>query len=188
LEIRERPWQRLRQSVSGDDDRPNDSWRLVEDPSQANPDDEPDTEWEYIAEHSGPEGLTFVFGGARRAQHVRRGILVPTDSAGTHKQLRRQYQLWRALRNNRELLRALTYPRDRPGMQQVPLVEDGSFKDLDSSKQDALHALSRGRGLSLVQGPPGVGKTLLVSEFARQITNAQRGWRVLFSAQSHSAI
>jgi hypothetical protein len=187
LKLGDRPGERLRQSVAGDDDRPSDSWRLVEDPSQANAEDEPDTEWEFIAEHTDEKGTTFVFGGARAPQAVRRGILVPSDSAGTHKQLRRQYQLWRTLRDDRELLRAITHARDRPGTQQVPLVEGEGFKDLDTSKQDALRVLARGLGLSLVQGPPGVGKTLLVSEFARQITQARRGWRVLFSAQSHSA-
>jgi hypothetical protein len=159
----------------------------VEDPSQANPEDEPSTEWEFIAEHSDANGLTFVFGGARAPQRVCRAILVAADSAGTHKQLRRQYQLWRTLREDRELLEVITSTGNAEAVQPVALLEDGEFQRLDASKRDVLRKLARGEALSLIQGPPGVGKTRLVSEFARQIARMGRGRRVLFSAQSHSA-
>jgi hypothetical protein len=187
LKVRDPPAERLRQSAGGKEDRPSDGWRLMEDPSQAGPEDAPDTEWEFVGERSDAKGHTFVFGGTRAAQRVRRAILVPADSAGTHKQLRRQYQLWRALREDRELLEVITSDGDADVVQPVPVIEDDDFQALDPSKQDVLRNLARGEPLSLIQGPPGVGKTRLVSELARQIARAGRGQRVLFSAQSHSA-
>lgn len=187
LKIHDGPGERLRRAVAAKGDRPVDSWRLVEDPSDSGPDDEPDTEWEFLREYMSEAGITLVFGGVRAAPPLRRAVLVPSDTAGTHKQLHRQTQLWRELRDCRELLRAIANGRDTPGIQQVPLIEDIHFKDLDAAKKGALRLLARGRGLTLIQGPPGVGKTHLVAEFARQVAQAHRKWRVLFSAQSHSA-
>jgi hypothetical protein len=188
LQIRDRPGERLRKSVSGETGTVTDSWRLIEDGRHADYDDEPASEWDFVAEHVGEEGITYVFGSNRAAPNLQRPLLVPADSAGTHKQLNRQFKAWRALRDNLELLRSLTRARDTRSIQRLHLVSDDRFKALDPSKQDALRTLAENGSLSLVQGPPGVGKTRLVAELARQIMMRNEAMRILFSAQSHAAV
>jgi DNA polymerase III delta prime subunit len=68
------------------------------------------------------------------------------------------------------------------------LVEDAAFADLDDSKQSALRSIWTTGPTQLVVGPPGVGKTRLVTEVVRRILQEQPSARILLSAQAHQAL
>ena len=82
---------------------------------------------------------------------------------------------WRVRRSSREALSE----EDRG---------DAAFLDLDGPKQNALLGLWAILPAYFVVGPPGVGKTKLVTEVVRRRFVADRSTRMLVSAQGHDAL
>lgn len=111
------------------------------------------------------------------------------DDTGTEQVLRRRLRMLTTLSTQSELARMLADPRG--GLrtyQDDPLVEDDYFGKLDESKQDALRSIwSTGPG-QFVVGPPGVGKTRLVTEVVRRALAGDPTIRLLLSAQAHQAL
>lgn len=68
------------------------------------------------------------------------------------------------------------------------LEKDGHFTELDPAKREALEALWSTSPTHLVVGPPGVGKTKLVSEIIRRKLANEPAASILISSQSHQAL
>lgn len=111
------------------------------------------------------------------------------DETGTEQVLRRRLRMLATLSTQSELAQMLAEPRGRlRTYQDAPLVEDEHFAKLDASKQDALRSIwSTGPG-QFVVGPPGVGKTRLVTEIVRRALADDSTIRLLLSAQAHQAL
>ncbi|MBI5128853.1 MAG: hypothetical protein HZA66_05380 [Rhodopseudomonas palustris] len=111
------------------------------------------------------------------------------DETGTEQVLRRRLRMLTTLSTQSELARMLADPRERlRTYQDDPLVEDDHFGKLDESKQEALRSIwSTGPGQFIV-GPPGVGKTKLVTEVVRRGLAGDPTIRLLLSAQAHQAL
>ncbi|ABD89452.1 AAA domain-containing protein [Rhodopseudomonas palustris] len=111
------------------------------------------------------------------------------DETGTEQVLRRRLRMLTTLSTQSELARMLADPRERlRTYQDDPLVEDDHFGKLDESKQEALRSIwSTGPG-QFVVGPPGVGKTRLVTEVVRRALAGDPTIRLLLSAQAHQAL
>ena len=111
------------------------------------------------------------------------------DETGTEQVLRRRLRMLTTLSTQSELARMLADPRERlRTYQEDPLVEDDHFGKLDESKQEALRSIwSTGPG-QFVVGPPGVGKTRLVTEVVRRALAGDPTVRLLLSAQAHQAL
>ena len=111
------------------------------------------------------------------------------DETGTEQVLRRRLRMLTTLATQSELARMLADPRGRlRTYQDDPLVEDDHFGKLDKSKQEALRSIwSTGPG-QFVVGPPGVGKTRLVTEVVRRALAGDPTIRLLLSAQAHQAL
>ncbi|PPQ19406.1 hypothetical protein CV770_10385 [Bradyrhizobium sp. AC87j1] len=111
------------------------------------------------------------------------------DETGTEQVLRRRLRMLTTLSTQSELALMLADPRGRlRTYQDDPLVEDDHFGKLDESKQEALRSIwSTGPG-QFVVGPPGVGKTKLVTEVVRRALEGDSTIRLLLSAQAHQAL
>lgn len=189
LELKKPPAIRLVEALTGDrsvDERQ--TWTLTD--ASAVGDKSPTaTEWQFEEERRARNGEPiYIFSGDRPPVLDRPQFLVPGKSVGRDAQLRRRMRSFSALAEHRELAQMLVDPRSRLHESHDRVVEDEGFASLDSSKQAAFRAAVETLPLFLVQGPPGVGKTRLVSELVRQVLRNDKSHRLLLSAQSNYAV
>lgn len=132
----------------------------------------------------------FVFrheGNAPVEAHV---LLRPRPDRGTETQIRRRLRHVVTARDNLDLLRSVGNPQSvglDPALQ-VMAAPGAPPDELDPSKSDAWEAICRGHSIDLVVGPPGVGKTFLVSRLVGSILSSNPTARVLIAAQNHEAL
>jgi hypothetical protein len=107
---------------------------------------------------------------------------------GTESLIRRRLRTTRALAEQRDLVTLFSDPRRNSRRTDTPLSKDEFFDDLDDAKQRALEDLWTLEPSYFVVGPPGVGKTKLVSEVLRRKVSVDPAARLLVSTQSHQAL
>ncbi len=116
--------------------------------------------------------------------------LRPRKDVGLEQAVRRRLQNLVAAKANAELLRAIDDPA-QVAIDDV-LVEIAAPgqppKDLDGSKTTAWNSIASGKSISVVVGPPGVGKTYLISELIKSIHSHASRSRILVSAQNHETL
>lgn len=124
------------------------------------------------------------------AQLGRNMILRPRPDAGEEAPIRRRLRHIVAARGNVDLLRALGDPRSvglDPAL--LAMAPPGEAPvEFDLSKREAWERIRHGRSLDLVIGPPGVGKTFLVSRLVAGILSETPTARILISAQNHESL
>jgi DNA polymerase alpha-associated DNA helicase A len=116
--------------------------------------------------------------------------LRPRRDTGFERAIRRRLQNIVAARSNVELLRALDDPaqvalddalRDVAAPGEPPA-------DLDDTKKLAWGAIAAGKSINIIIGPPGVGKTYLISHLVQSILSITPDARVLISGQNHETL
>lgn len=148
-----------------------------------------DTLWRFIKKSDQKNGLLhYVFSGPNAPSQLSNPIFIPGDSVGRDVQFRRRLKALRALAEHVELLRMLVDPRMRILESHEEVERDEAFEELDLSKQTAFTAIVSTLPLFLVQGPPGVGKTRLVSDLVRATFKDDTTNRLLLTAQSNAAV
>lgn len=110
------------------------------------------------------------------------------EEGGTEGAIRRRLRMLATLDTQQELSRALANPRYRMRSYSIPLLKDANWNRLDRSKQDALESIWSTGPIQFVVGPPGVGKTRLVTEIVRRVLVTDSTGRLLLSAQAHQAL
>ena len=116
--------------------------------------------------------------------HLRRA-----DDTGTEQVLKRRLRMLGVLGTQAELAAVLADPRSRlRTYRDKELEEDAHFHALDPSKQEALRSIWSNGPSQFVVGPPGVGKTTLVTEAVRRTLSDNPTARLLLSAQAHQAL
>jgi hypothetical protein len=114
----------------------------------------------------------------------------PRRDAGFERAIRRRLQNIVAARSNVELLRALDDPAQvalDDVLREIAAPGDPPV-DLDETKKLAWESIVAGKSINIVVGPPGVGKTYLISNLVRSILTLTRDARVLISAQNHETL
>lgn len=115
-------------------------------------------------------------------------IFYPKSISGTKIQLERRNHSISKLIDQQNLLESLTDPAQC--LQEMSYDYDltESLKALDDSKRNIFHKLLTINPNFIVQGPPGVGKTHLISTLVKQIFKDEKGSKVIVTAQSHSTV
>lgn len=114
----------------------------------------------------------------------------PRRDTGFERAIRRRLQNIIASRSNVELLRALDDPAQAAlddTLREIATPGDPPA-GLDATKKLAWDSIVAGRSINVVVGPPGVGKTYLISHLVQSILSLTRDARVLISAQNHETL
>lgn len=134
----------------------------------------------------------FAFGSNLSVPPGQRLFLRPRRDTGTERAIRRRLQNIVAARSNIELLRALDDPA-QVAMDEVlrDMAAPGpppADADMERSKIEAWESIVAGRSINVVVGPPGVGKTFLISHLAKSILHETPDARILVSSQNHETL
>ncbi|WP_460206314.1 AAA domain-containing protein [Klebsiella pneumoniae] len=115
-------------------------------------------------------------------------FIIPASIQGTIRQLSRRASAIDELSNHAELRNMLSNPYIGTIVSDVPTKIHNSYDSLDESKQDAFKSINKTLPVYLVQGPPGVGKTFLITTLVNQIFLEEKESRVVLTAQSHATV
>lgn len=143
---------------------------------------------EDILDENGRRLYVFRHGGSLPLED--RLLLRPRPDRGTEASIRRRLRHVTAARGNLDLLHAIGDPRSvglDPALR--AMAPPGSAPtEMDPSKVAAWNTIRHGHALDLVVGPPGVGKTFLVSRLVGSILSQSPIARILVTAQNHEAL
>ncbi|WP_197729808.1 DEAD/DEAH box helicase [Rhizobium leguminosarum] len=116
--------------------------------------------------------------------------LRPRKDVGLEQAVRRRLQNIVAARSNVELLRAIDDPAQVAVDEAlVEVAAPGQApSDMDASKVKAWASIAEGKSISVIVGPPGVGKTFLISKLVESIHLPAKRSRILISAQNHETL
>lgn len=146
------------------------------------------TKWRVATVPSAESEGIFSLEGQQPPQLTGRAFLTPAATAANLVQLRRRQRALTALLSHTELLQLLADQRGTVSDSQDKFAKDASYERFDDSKKKALEEITATVPLFMVQGPPGVGKTFLVTEIVRRKLRDEPVSRILLSAQSNAAI
>ncbi|NSZ61058.1 AAA family ATPase (plasmid) [Agrobacterium tumefaciens] len=117
-------------------------------------------------------------------------FLRPKRDTGTERAIRRRLLNIVAARQNVELLRSLDDPA-QVALDDVlrEIAAPGEpIEDMDPTKIAAWDSIVAGRSINVVVGPPGVGKTFLISNLVKSILQRTPDAKILVSAQNHETL
>ncbi|WNC08810.1 AAA domain-containing protein [Pseudomonas coleopterorum] len=114
--------------------------------------------------------------------------ILPSSTQGTIRQLGRRAAAIDALSEHSELSDLLEKPHLKHMESHENSILHPAFHELDESKQEVFKNILKTLPLYLVQGPPGVGKTFLVTALVQQAFSSEPNSRLLLTAQSHSTV
>ncbi|MCL9802334.1 AAA domain-containing protein [Pseudomonas sp. AKS31] len=139
----------------------------------------------YISE----DGITiYIFTSRTQLPYQANYYIAPNSLQGTLRQLSRRTKALETLACHSELLDVLISPQKYATPLNSPPPNPKLTQELDISKQKAFNKTLSTLPLYLVQGPPGVGKTFLVSTLVKQQFEHESDSRLLLTAQSHSTV
>jgi len=146
------------------------------------------TTWRLTDRIENDRGVSYRLSGSDPLPPLTQPLLLLSDFVGRDTQFRRRVKAISALKDHSELSALLEDPRSKILETHEVADRNDAWKELDPSKQEALDRIISTLPISLVQGPPGVGKTRLVRDLTDHIFRADATSRVLLTAQANSAI
>lgn len=115
-------------------------------------------------------------------------ILTTSASKMTEKSLKRKSKALEQLSNNANLIKSLIDPTKNTQSYQYDHRPVLDFEEMDDPKQKVFREILQNHPNYVVQGPPGVGKTFLITTILQQIFKDEPYSKIVLSAQSHSTI
>ncbi|HIC9644180.1 TPA: AAA domain-containing protein, partial [Klebsiella pneumoniae] len=163
------------------------SWILTENNNFYDGDNE--VTLDFIKTERNHEGVyEYIFTTNTLNPGFKKCFLIPSSVQGTIKQLSRRASSIDELSNHAELRSMLDDPYNNTIISEINNNLHSSFYSLDESKKDAFEKINKTLPIFLVQGPPGVGKTYLITTLVNQIFSNESESRIVLTAQSHSTV
>ncbi len=114
--------------------------------------------------------------------------LYPSDITGTEFQIERRIQVFRNLLKNMPLTKSLSRPSDSVHVTSRTYNINHILKLFDESKRQIFKPLISTYPNYFVEGPPGVGKTFLITNYVNHIISQEDSAKILLSAQAHATV
>lgn len=115
-------------------------------------------------------------------------LLYPSDITGTEFQIERRIQVFRNLLKNMPLTKSLSRPSDSVHVTSRTYDINYILKLFDESKRKIFEPLISTYPNYFVEGPPGVGKTFLITKYVNHIVSQEDSAKILLSAQAHATV
>lgn len=144
--------------------------------------------WNYLGQDNNLNDVNnFKFKGKKYFREGDRVYLRAASDVGYDELMQRRSFLLARIKENPSLLESVIDPLLYRNHSHENLPEL-SLDNLDESKQKSFNEILNVLPSYYLQGPPGVGKTHLVTELVKQRFNNEPSSRILISAQGHDAV
>lgn len=110
------------------------------------------------------------------------------DNIGTQALLKRKLQIFTKLMQHTLLLKNLSRPGDSIAVTKRNFDVEKILDRFDESKKTVFKYLIKTQPNFVVGGPPGVGKTFLISNYVNHLFQEENNAKVVLSAQSHATV
>lgn len=115
-------------------------------------------------------------------------LLCPSGITGTEFQIERRIKVFKNLLKNMPLTKSLSRPSDSVHVTSRTYDIDSIISLFDESKKQIFKPLISTYPNYFVAGPPGVGKTFLITSYVNHIVTQEDSAKILLSAQAHATV
>jgi len=117
-------------------------------------------------------------------------LIYPESLKGQSAQNSRRIKIFYSLLDQGSLVSSLANPASSSNytITSQNFDSESSLKLLDSSKQEVFKSLLKTQPYYYIEGPPGVGKTHLITTYVDYLFNNENSAKILLSAQSHATV
>lgn len=112
----------------------------------------------------------------------------PEDNIGREASIKRKVQIFTKLMEHTLLLQSLSHPGDSVAVTRRNFEVEDILKKFDKSKQSVFNLLIKTQPNFVVGGPPGVGKTYLISNYVNHLFQEENNTKIVLSAQAHATV
>lgn len=111
-----------------------------------------------------------------------------SDLEGDQAQIKRRIRSFETLMDHASLLVSLADPAGNFFVSSRDFEVEDILKNFDNSKKEVFNSLIKTNPNYFIEGPPGVGKTFLITNYVRHLFEEESSAKVLLSAQAHATV
>lgn len=111
-----------------------------------------------------------------------------SELEGDQAQIKRRIKSFDTLMNHASLLTSLADPAGNFFVSSRKFKVDKILGNFDESKKEVFNSLIKTQPNYFIEGPPGVGKTYLITNYVKHLFEEESSAKVLLSAQAHATV
>lgn len=115
-------------------------------------------------------------------------LIYPKELNGQSAQINRRMNIFYSLLNQSSLISCLADPASRYTVSSQTFDSENYLDYLDLAKQEVFKSLLKTQPHYFIEGPPGVGKTHLITTYVDYLFSKEDSAKILLSAQSHATV